>query len=200
MRDITKEARARETQVRKALDVLQPTTRKRTAAKKEIEDGLNLIDGTIVYERDFFYTQESRKLMKKLIAKLKDCENLSRTLARKHSYWTVKPQSFSAQIKRCERELTINKATPSHIERREGWAVDLAAILIHRYRRDDEKAAACTRGGTWHRLSGILSGRLGKKGKPIDTYKHMQRVRTRGWFVLDEDETGSNFLPSNYYE
>ena len=154
MRDITKEARARETQVRKALDVLQPTTRKRTAAKKEIEDGLNLIDGTIVYERDFFLYARVTEIDEETNREAKGLrENLSRTLARKHSYWTVKPQSFSAQIKRCERELTINKATPSHIERREGWAVDLAAILIHRYRRDDEKAAACTRGGTWHRLT-----------------------------------------------
>jgi hypothetical protein len=186
----TQDPRDREKQVKKALDVLQPSRLKRAAAKKEIEDGLYLIDLGVAEGRDMAYSNQSRKVLKKLITMLENCEKLAgNTLSKQYSDWAKKPLNLSEQIKRCQEALKF-RMPPKRTAFREKFAVDLAYILLYRYRPDDEKAAARTRGGIFYRLSAILAGDDQK-----DLFNHMRRAE-----LLDEDQTGSNFLPSDFDE
>jgi hypothetical protein len=175
MRDVTHHARARAARVDAALEALMPVTRKRTAAKRDIEHAINLIDEAVTSGMDARRPRQSRKILNELIKTLARCEKLSRDLAKEHSEWKKNPLDLGVHIERCAEELALSKSQkPRRTAPKQKLAVVMARDLIAKYRRD-KKAAALTRHGTWYRLSAILAG-----NPQLDLFRHMRSV-DRQW-------------------
>lgn len=172
MKDLTHEARAKAKQISEALATLKPTMRKRAAAKEEIEQALKLIDEVVASDKDLVRSRQSRKVLGKMIKTLMRCEHLARTLAKDHSEWKERPLDLSEHIDRCQEDLVFRKRPPRRTAPRQKLAAFMARELIEKYRPDDEKATALTRGGIWHRLSKILAGR----GDPLNHMRAINRL------------------------
>jgi hypothetical protein len=190
MRDLTHEARVRTAQVADALATLKPTTRKRTAAKEEIEDALNLINRVATANKDLLRPRQSRRALQKLSKALKRCEALARPLAKQHSEWAKRPLDLSEHIERCEEELRYRtRPRARRTAPRQQLAAFMARKLIAKYRPNDKKAAALTRRGTWHQLSAILAG-----DRRLDSFNHMRAIN-RSWVPIEALFTATLVAP-----